>query len=81
MKEITFKTQGTCARTIRFTKGDDGRITDIVFTGGCSGNLKAVAKLCDGMTAEEIAAKLAGNTCGFKKTSCVDQLAKAVLSE
>jgi len=66
MKEITFKTQGTCARTIRFTKGDDGRITDIVFTGGCSGNLKAVAKLCDGMTAEEIAAKLAGNTCGFK---------------
>ena len=81
MKEITFKTQGTCARTIRFTKGDDGRITDIVFTGGCSGNLKAVAKLCDGMTAEEIAAKLAGNTCGFKKTSCADQLSKAVLSE
>ena len=81
MKEITFKTQGTCARTIRFTKGDDGRITDIVFTGGCSGNLKAVAKLCDGMTAEEITTKLTGNTCGFKKTSCADQLAKAVLSE
>ena len=81
MKEITFKTHGTCARTIRFTKGDDGRITDIVFTGGCNGNLKAVAKLCDGMTAEEIAAKLAGTTCGFKKTSCADQLAKAVLSE
>ena len=81
MKEITFKTRGICARTIRFTKGDDGRITDIIFTGGCNGNLKAVAKLCDGMTAEEIAAKLAGNTCGFKKTSCADQLAKAVLSE
>ena len=81
MKEITFKTRGTCARTIRFTKDDDGRITNIVFTGGCNGNLKAVAKLCDGMTAEEIAAKLAGNTCGFKKTSCADKLAKAVLSE
>ena len=81
MKEITFKTHGTCARTIRFTKGDYGRIIDIVFTCGCNGNLKAVAKICDGMTAEEIAAKLAGNTCGFKKTSCADQLAKAVLSE
>ena len=81
MKEVTFKTQGTCARTIRFTKDDDGRITNIVFTGGCNGNLKAVAKLCDGMTAEDIAAKLAGNTCGFKKTSCADQLAKAELSE
>lgn len=81
MKEVIFKTQGTCARTIRFTKDDDGRITNIVFTGGCNGNLKAVAKLCDGMTAEDIAAKLVGNTCGFKKTSCADQLAKAVLSE
>ena len=81
MKEVIFKTQGTCARTIRFTKDDDGRITNIVFTGGCNGSLKAVAKLCDGMAAEDIAAKLAGNTCGFKKTSCADQLAKAVLSE
>lgn len=81
MKEVIFKTQGTCARTICFTKDDDGRITNIVFTGGCNGSLKAVAKLCDGMTAEDIAAKLAGNTCGFKKTSCADQLAKAVLSE
>lgn len=81
MKEITFKTHGSCARTIRFTKDDDGRITDIAFSGGCNGNLKAIAKLCEGMTAEEIAAKLAGNMCGFKKTSCADQLAKAVMSE
>lgn len=78
--DISYKTQGVCAREIHFTKNDDGTITNISFDGGCNGNLKAVAKLCDGMKAEEIAAKLAGNICGFKSTSCADQLAKAVLS-
>ena len=77
---ITYKTQGVCAQTINFDKADDGNITNISFVGGCNGNLKAVSKLCDGMKAEEIAAKLAGNICGFKSTSCADQLAKAVLS-
>lgn len=76
---ITYKTSGTCARSISFTKNDDGTITDISFEGGCNGNLKAISILCDGMTAEEINQKLAGNTCGFKSTSCADQLAKAVL--
>ncbi|MCR4580322.1 MAG: TIGR03905 family TSCPD domain-containing protein [Treponema sp.] len=75
---ITYKTKGTCSRSITFTKNDDGTITNISFEGGCDGNLKAISKLCDGMTAEEIAAKLKGNTCGFKNTSCADQLAKAV---
>lgn len=77
---ITYKTQGVCAQTITFDKADDGTITNISFVGGCNGNLKAVSKLCDGMKAEEIVAKLAGNICGFKSTSCADQLAKAVLS-
>ncbi|MCQ2590152.1 MAG: TIGR03905 family TSCPD domain-containing protein [Treponema sp.] len=77
---ITYKTQGVCAQTITFDKAEDGTITNISFAGGCNGNLKAVSKLCDGMKAEEIAAKLAGNICGFKSTSCADQLAKAVLS-
>lgn len=77
---ITYKTQGVCAQTITFDKAEDGTITNISFVGGCNGNLKAVSKLCDGMKAEEIAAKLAGNICGFKSTSCADQLAKAVLS-
>ncbi|MBS7295546.1 MAG: TIGR03905 family TSCPD domain-containing protein [Treponema sp.] len=77
---ITYKTQGVCAQTITFDKADDGTITNISFVGGCNGNLKAISKLCDGMKAEEIAAKLAGNICGFKSTSCADQLAKAVLS-
>lgn len=80
MKEINYKTHGTCSTAIRFTLGDDGRITNIAFDGGCNGNLKAVARLCDGMTAQEIASKLAGNKCGAKSTSCADQLAKAVIA-
>lgn len=77
---ITYKTQGVCARTITFDKSEDGVISNISFEGGCNGNLKAVSKLCDGMKAEEIAAKLSGNICGMKNTSCADQLAKAVMS-
>ena len=76
----TYKTQGTCAKEIKFDKDENGVITNVSFTGGCNGNLKAVSKLIDGMTAEEIASKLSGNTCGMKSTSCADQLAKAVLS-
>ena len=78
--EYTYKTKGVCARTIHFTKTDDGKITDISFEGGCNGNLKAISKLCDGMTPEHISEILAGNTCGFKSTSCADQLAKAVMA-
>lgn len=77
---VDYKTKGTCASMIHFTKNDDGTITDISFDGGCNGNLKAISILCNGMKAEEIAAKLAGNKCGFKQTSCADQLAIAVLS-
>ena len=76
--QITYKTQGVCSRSITFDKDESGKITNIRFDGGCNGNLKAISKLCDGMTADEIVAKLKGNTCGFKKTSCADQLAIAV---
>ena len=79
--DVTYKTKGTCSRSISFTKNDDGTITNISFEGGCNGNLKAISKLCDGMTADEIAAKLKGNTCGFKSTSCADQLARAVMGK
>ena len=54
------------------------RITDIRFTGGCNGNLKAISKLVDGWTVSQIEEKLLGNTCGRRPTSCADQLAKAV---
>ena len=62
---------------INFTLNGDV-VTDISFLGGCNGNLKAISKLCDGMTVDEIESKLKGNTCGMKPTSCADQLAIAV---
>lgn len=80
MQHIDYKTTGTCAKMIHFDRTDDMRIHNISFDGGCNGNLKAISRLCDGMTADEIAIKLAGNLCGNKGTSCADQLAKAVLS-
>ncbi|MCR4735014.1 MAG: TIGR03905 family TSCPD domain-containing protein [Treponema sp.] len=76
----TYKTQNVCSQLIHFDKDENGIVTNISFEGGCNGNLKAISKLVDGMKAEEIAAKLAGNTCGRRPTSCADQLAKAVMS-
>lgn len=72
-----YKTKGTCAQVINFDiEGDT--IKNVSFEGGCNGNLKAVSILVDGMTVDEIESKLSGNICGFKNTSCADQLAKAV---
>jgi uncharacterized protein (TIGR03905 family) len=53
-------------------------VSNISFLGGCNGNLKAISKLCDGMTVTQIEDKLLGNTCGRRPTSCADQLARAV---
>lgn len=75
----TYKTKDTCSTQITFDKAEDGTITNIVFTGGCNGNLKAISKLLDGMKAEDIYNKLNGNLCGRRPTSCADQLAKAVM--
>lgn len=72
-----YRTQGVCAMEINFDINGDV-ITDVSFVGGCNGNLKAVSKLVDGMTVEQIEGKLLGNLCGMKPTSCADQLAKAV---
>lgn len=67
----------TCSRSVEFDIDGD-KITNISFVGGCNGNLKAIAKLCEGMSVSEIEAKLRGNTCGPRPTSCADQLAIAV---
>lgn len=75
--EYVYRTQGVCAMAIKFNINGNV-ITNIEFMGGCSGNLKAISKLVDGWTVEEIEAKLKGNTCGNKGTSCADQLAIAV---
>ena len=73
-----YKTKSVCSSEITFDLDGDV-VKNIRFLGGCNGNLKAISKLCDGMQAEEIVQKLKGNTCGFKSTSCADQLAQAVL--
>ena len=72
-----YKTESTCSQIISFDI-DGNIITNIEFYGGCNGNLKAIAKLLEGATVEEIEEKLLGNTCGRRPTSCTDQLAKAV---
>ena len=73
----SYKTRGVCARAISFDI-EDNIVKNIKFTGGCSGNTQGVAKLAEGMTTDEIIARLSGIRCGFKGTSCPDQLAKAV---
>lgn len=75
--QYTYKTQGTCSTQITFDINDNV-ITNVVFKGGCPGNLKAIPKLVEGLTVDEIESKLKGITCGYKTTSCGDQLARAV---
>ena len=73
----SYKTNGTCASTITFDIEGDV-ISNVQFTGGCNGNLKAISSLVNGMKVTDIEEKLKGITCGWKNTSCSDQLSKAV---
>lgn len=72
-----YKTENVCSQIISFDINDNV-VTNIGFTGGCNGNLKAIAKLVDGWTVEKIEEYLRGNICGRRPTSCADQLAIAV---
>lgn len=72
-----YKTQGTCSSQIE-VELDGNIVKKVKFTGGCNGNLKGISSLVEGMTVEEVKERLSGITCGFKRTSCPDQLAKAV---
>lgn len=73
----TYRTRNVCSQKIDFDIEGDV-ITNISFLGGCNGNLKAISKLVDGWTVDKIEEMLKGNTCGYKDTSCADQLAIAV---
>ena len=72
-----YKTKGTCAREITFEL-EDGIVKNVSFFGGCNGNLKGIAALVEGKKAEEIIPLIKGIKCGFKPTSCPDQLASAL---
>lgn len=73
----TYKTKGVCSSTINFEVEDDV-ITSLQFVGGCNGNLKGISSLCVGMKVQDVIERLEGIKCGFKSTSCPDQLAKAL---
>jgi len=73
----TYRPEGVCSMQIEFNI-DGNVISNISFFGGCNGNLKAISKILDGWTVEQIEEKVKGNTCGRRPTSCADQLARAV---
>lgn len=75
--KYTYKTQGTCSSSIDI-EVENGVVTAVKFIGGCNGNLKGIAALCVGMKAEDVIERLQGIRCGFKSTSCPDQLARAL---
>ena len=75
--DYSYNTKGTCSKRITFSI-EDGKLHNVSFLGGCPGNLKAISKLVEGMDATKVIEILEGNTCGFKQTSCADQLAKAL---
>ncbi len=76
--EYIYTTENTCSRNIK-VEINGNVVTNIEFLGGgCNGNLKAIPRLVDGWTVEEIEEKCAGITCGRRPTSCADQLAHAV---
>lgn len=75
--KYTYYPKGTCSQVIEF-EIIDGKIHNVQFYGGCDGNTQGVGRLVEGMDAEEVIARLEGIHCGFKSTSCPDQLAKGI---
>jgi len=73
----SYKTKGTCSAQIEFDI-IDGKVRNVAFLGGCNGNLKGISALVEGMTPEEVINKCKDIKCGFKPTSCPDQLATAL---
>ena len=74
---MIYKTKGTCSTSID-VELKDGVIDSVKFTGGCNGNLQGISALVKGMKPEEAISRLKGIRCGFKPTSCPDQLAHAL---
>jgi len=78
MRHITFSPRGTCSVQIDFDIDEENRLHNVVFAGGCNGNLKAIGRLVEGKDAKETADILRGNQCGMRGTSCADQFARAI---
>lgn len=76
---MKYNTKGVCSRSITFDVKDN-KVTGVQFEGGCSGNTQGVARLVEGMDIDEAIKRMKGIRCGFKSTSCPDQLALALLA-
>ena len=75
--EISYKTKGVCSRLINI-EIENGIVKKVKFDGGCNGNTKGISALVEGMPVDEVINRLEGIKCGFRYTSCPDQLAKAL---
>lgn len=75
---MTYKTVGTCSQKIDFDIIDN-KVRNVQFTGGCNGNTQGVAALVEGMDVDEAIQRMKGIKCGFRPTSCPDQLATALM--
>ena len=78
MKQYTYYPQGTCSSRIDFIIDDEDVLRDVQFTDGCNGNLQGISALVRGMKVSDVIGKLQGIRCGYKNTSCPDQLATAL---
>lgn len=74
---MTYKTQGTCSSQITFDIIDN-KLYNVRFTGGCNGNTQGIAALVEGMDVNDVISRTEGIRCGFRPTSCPDQLAQAL---
>ncbi len=77
-QRITYRTTGTCSQFIDVEVDEQGTLVDVNFVGGCNGNLKGICSLVRGMKVEDIKSRLDGIRCGYKNTSCPDQLCRAL---
>lgn len=75
--KYTYQTEGTCSEAIEF-EIVDGKLHNVMFYGGCHGNLQGVGRLVEGMKVEDVLERLEGIRCGWKDTSCPDQLCRAI---
>ena len=80
---MLYKTSGTCSMQISYDVVEENGVEvvrNVVYTGGCNGNLQGIGRLVEGLPVDEVIARLEGIRCGYKSTSCPDQLAKALLA-
>ncbi len=75
--KYSYRTEGTCSQAIEF-EIEDGVLRNVSFYGGCHGNLQGICRLVEGMKTEDVIKKLKGIRCGYKDTSCPDQLCRAI---